>query len=41
MLIGKIAQAAVFAGTVAISLWASAAAAQSQSVNDEAKYRPI
>lgn len=41
MLIGKIAQAAAFAGTVAISLWASAAAAQSQSVNDEAKYRPI
>jgi hypothetical protein len=41
MLIGKIAQASVFAGTVAISLWASAASAQSQSVKSEATYAPI
>jgi hypothetical protein len=41
MLIGKIAQASAFAGTVAISLWASAASAQSQSVKSEAKYAPI
>jgi hypothetical protein len=39
MLIGKIAQASACAGTVAISLWA--APAQSQAINDEAKYRPI
>jgi hypothetical protein len=41
MLIGKIAQASAFAGTVAISLWASAASAQSQSVKSEATYAPI
>jgi hypothetical protein len=41
MLIRKIAQASAFAGTVAISLWASAASAQSQSVRSEAKYAPI
>jgi hypothetical protein len=41
MLIRKIAQASAFAGTVAISLWASAACAQSQSVRSEAKYAPI
>jgi hypothetical protein len=41
MLIRKIAQASAFAGTVAISLWASAASAQSQSVKSEAKYAPI
>ena len=41
MLIGKIAQASAFAGTVALSLWASAASAQSQSVKSEAKYAPI
>jgi hypothetical protein len=41
MLIGKIAQASAFAGTVAISLWASAASAQSQSVKSENKYAPI
>jgi hypothetical protein len=41
MLVGKIAQASTFAGTVAISLWASAASAQSQAINDKAKYRPI
>jgi hypothetical protein len=41
MLIRKIAQASAFAGTVAISLWASAASAQSQSVKSEATYAPI
>jgi hypothetical protein len=41
MLIGKIAQASAFAGTVALSLLASAAAAQSQSVKSEATYAPI
>jgi hypothetical protein len=41
MLIGKIAQASAFAGTVAISLWGAAASAQSQSVRSEAKYAPI
>jgi|ERR1700722_6182966 hypothetical protein len=40
MLIRKIAQASVFAGTVAISLWASAASAQSQAVKHMAKYAP-
>jgi hypothetical protein len=40
MLISKIAQASAFAGTVAISLWAAAASAQSQSVKDQAKYAP-
>ena len=41
MLIRNLAQASIFAGTVAISLWASAASAQSQSVKSEAKYAPI
>jgi hypothetical protein len=41
MLIGKIAQAFTLAGTVAISLWASAASAQSQSVKSEVTYAPI
>ena len=41
MLIRKLAQASAFAGTVAISLWASAASAQSQSVKSEAKHAPI
>jgi len=41
MLIRKIAQASAFAGTVAISLWAAAASAQSQSVKSEARYAPI
>ena len=41
MLIRKIAQASAFAGTVAISLWASAASAQSKSIRSEAKYAPI
>ena len=41
MLISKIAQTSAFAGTVAISLWASAASAQSQSVKSKAKYAPI
>jgi hypothetical protein len=41
MLIAKIAQASAFAGMVAISLWASAASAQSQSVKSEATYAPI
>ena len=41
MHIGKIAQASAFAGTVAISLWASVACAQSQSVGTEARYAPI
>jgi hypothetical protein len=40
MLISKIAQTSAFAGTVAISLWASAACAQSQAVKDMAKYAP-
>jgi hypothetical protein len=40
MLISKIAQASAFAGTVAISPWAAAASAQSQSVKDQAKYAP-
>ena len=40
MLISKIAQASAFAGTVAISLWASAGSAQSQAVKDQAKYAP-
>jgi hypothetical protein len=41
MLIRNIAQASAFAGAVAISLWASAASAQSQSVKSEAMYAPI
>jgi len=41
MHIGKIGQASAFAGTVAISLWASAASGQSQSIKSEAKYAPI
>jgi hypothetical protein len=41
MFITKTVQAVAFAGTVAISLWASAASAQSQSVRSEAKYAPI
>ena len=41
MLIRKSFQASVFAGAVGISLWASAAPAQSQSVKSEAKYAPI
>ena len=41
MFISKIAHASVFAGAVAISLWASAASVQSQSVKSEAKYAPI
>ena len=42
MRIGKIAQASTFAGALAISLWASAASAQSQApVNSEARYAPI
>jgi hypothetical protein len=42
MLIRKIAQASAFAGTVAISLWASATSSQSlQMVKDEATYAPI
>jgi hypothetical protein len=41
MFISKIAHASVFAGAVGISLWASAASAQSQSVKSEAKYAPI
>jgi hypothetical protein len=42
MFIRKIAQASAFAGTVAISLWASAASSQPQApVKDEAKYAPI
>jgi hypothetical protein len=40
MLVSKIAQASAFAGTVAISPWASAASAQSQAVKDQAKYVP-
>jgi hypothetical protein len=38
MFISKIA---AFAGTVALSLWASGASAQSQSVKDEAAYAPV
>jgi hypothetical protein len=41
MLMRKITQASAFAGTVAISLWASAVSAQSQSIKSEAKYAPI
>jgi hypothetical protein len=41
MLIKRIAQASAFAGTVAISLWASAASGQSQSIKSEAEYAPI
>ena len=41
MLIGKIAQASAFAVTVGISLWASAASVQSQSVKSEGKYAPV
>jgi hypothetical protein len=37
----KIAYASAFAGTVGISLWASAVSAQSQTVKSEAKYAPI
>jgi hypothetical protein len=40
MLISKIAQASAFAGTVAISLWASGASAQPQAVKDKAEYAP-
>ena len=39
MLIRKIAQASAFAGTVAISLWGSAASAQSLPIESEAKIR--
>lgn len=41
MFIAKIAYASAFAGTVGISLWASAVSAQSQAVKSEAKYAPI
>jgi hypothetical protein len=41
MLIRNIVQASAFAGTVAISLCASAASAQSQPVKSEASYAPI
>jgi hypothetical protein len=42
MFIKTIACASVFAGTVGISLWASAALSQTQApVKDEAKYAPI
>jgi hypothetical protein len=42
MLIGKIARASTFAGTVALSLLTSAASGQSQApVKGEAKYAPI
>jgi hypothetical protein len=37
----KIAHASALAAAVGISLWASAASAQSQSVKSEAKYAPI
>lgn len=42
MFIRKIAYASAFAGTVGLSLWAAAAASQTQAlVKDEAKYAPI
>jgi hypothetical protein len=41
MPIRKIAQASAFAAALGISLWASAASAQSQSVESDAKYAPI
>jgi hypothetical protein len=41
MLMRKIAYASAFAGTVGISLWASAVSAQSQTVRSEARYAPI
>jgi hypothetical protein len=41
MFIRKLAQTSVFAGAVALGLWASAASAQSQSVKSGAKYAPI
>jgi hypothetical protein len=42
MFIRKMARASAFAGTVGISLWASAASSQTQApVKDEAKYAPI
>jgi hypothetical protein len=42
MSIRKITYASAFAGTVAISLWASAASGQSQAPHTgEAKYAPI
>ncbi len=41
MFVHKIAQASALVGTVAISLWASAASAQSQSAKSEVKYAPI
>jgi hypothetical protein len=42
MFISKIAYATAFAGAVGISLWASAAASQTQApVQDEAAYAPI
>src|SRR3984885_4766151 len=41
MPIRKIAQASAFAAALGISLWASAASAQSQSVKSDAKYAPI
>ncbi len=42
MFIRKIAHASAFAGTIGISLWASAASSQTQApVKDEAKYAPI
>ena len=41
MFIRTLTHASLFAGTVAISLWASAASAQSQVVKAEATYRPM
>jgi hypothetical protein len=41
MFISKIARVSALAGTVMVSLWASAASAQSQSVKSDAKYAPI
>jgi hypothetical protein len=41
MLIRKIAQASAFAGTVAVSLCASAASSQSQAPIKQVKYAPI
>jgi hypothetical protein len=41
MFIRKIAHASTFAAAFMVSLWASAASAQSQAVKSEAKYVPI
>jgi hypothetical protein len=41
MFIRKIVQTSVFAGTAAISLWASAASSQTQAPIEQAKYAPI